>query len=598
MSSQEIRSVVIAGGGTAGWMTAAALAKVLGPRLSITLVESSEIGIVGVGEATIPAIQLFNKLLKIDEDEFLRQTQGTFKLGIEFVDWYEKGGTYMHAFGPVGRDLAYIPFHHYWLRDQAHGLGGLAVGLQPQLARGEAGAVRARSSAIADTPLAGLTWAFHFDASLYAAYLSRFAQGLGVRRVDAKIAGALQSADGDVRALKLEDGRELAADFFIDCTGFRGLLIEQALKTGYDDWTHWLPCDRAQAVPSSSTSPLTPYTRATALEAGWQWRIPLQHRTGNGHVYSSAFTTDERARELLLGESRRAGARGAAADQVHHGAAQAALEPQRGVHGPGERLPRAARIDVHPPDPGHDPAADPAFPASRQLSRSGAASSTARPPRNTTTSATSSSCTTTRTTASASRSGTRAGTCRFRIRCVTASSCSARSAGIFCATDDLFQLTSWLQVLWGQGVRPQATHPFVEADRAADRAGLSDGSARAHRAGGAAAAGPRGVHRAALRRRDAQRRLSAVPDHLRPKQGSMNTAVVRAGIVNVPVLRLEFRGAHHRILRERLHGVQQQRLLPERGIGERSASAAWHSPAPRPGPRRGRTCRCSRCARR
>src|SRR5690349_12196706 len=217
MQQREVRSVVIAGGGTAGWMTAAALARVLGPRLTITLVESSEIGIVGVGEATIPAIALFNKLLKIDENDFLRQTQGTFKLGIEFVNWWEKGHEYMHAFGPVGRDLAYIPFHHYWLRD-------LAAGTQSSLWDYSLNWLAARQSRFArlervpDTPLAGLTWAFHFDASLYAAYLSRFAQGMGVRRIDAKIAGALQSADGNVSSLKLEDGRELAADFFIDCT--------------------------------------------------------------------------------------------------------------------------------------------------------------------------------------------------------------------------------------------------------------------------------------------------------------------------------------------------------------------------------------------
>jgi len=295
--SQEVRSVVIAGGGTAGWMVAAALARVLGPRLTITLVESSEIGIIGVGEATIPAIQQFNKLVKLDEVEFLRHTQGTFKLGIEFVDWHEKGHAYMHAFGPVGRDLAYIPFHHYWLRDQ-QSAGSLWDYSFNWLAAKQARF--ARMERIPDTPLTGLLWAYHFDASLYAAYLSRLAQGMGVRRVDGKIAAVLQDSAGDVRALKLEDGRELAAEFFVDCTGFRGVLIEQALKTGYEDWSHWLPCDRAMAVPSARNEPLLPYTRSTALEAGWQWRIPLQHRTGNGHVYCSAYTSDERARELLM----------------------------------------------------------------------------------------------------------------------------------------------------------------------------------------------------------------------------------------------------------------------------------------------------------
>src|SRR5688572_29274073 len=294
--SREIRSVVIAGGGTAGWMAAAAIARVLGPRLTITLVESSEIGIVGVGEATIPAIAQFNRMVKIPEDEFLKATQGTFKLGIEFVDWWRKGEAYMHAFGPVGRDLAYVPFHHYWLRDQASGKAGSLWDYSLNWLAAKQSRF-ARTERIADTPLAGLTWAFHFDASLYAAYLSRLAQGMGVRRLDGKIAEVLLHPEhGDVRALRLDDGRELAADFFIDCTGFRGLLIEQALGTGYETWTHWLPCDRALAVPSVRTNPLLPYTRSTALEAGWQWRIPLQHRIGNGYVYASSHTSDERAR--------------------------------------------------------------------------------------------------------------------------------------------------------------------------------------------------------------------------------------------------------------------------------------------------------------
>ncbi len=201
--------------------------------------------------------QQFNKLLKIDEDDFLRHTQGTFKLGIEFVDWFEKGHAYMHAFGPVGRDLAYIPFHHYWLRDQARGSGGFAVGLQPELAGGQAGALRAPGTHCRHAARgAHLGVPFRRLAVRRLSIASsrrRWACGASTRRLPA----CCKTPDGDVRALKLEDGRELAADFFIDCTGFRGLLIEQALKTGYEDWTHWLPCDRAQAVPSSSTSPLT-----------------------------------------------------------------------------------------------------------------------------------------------------------------------------------------------------------------------------------------------------------------------------------------------------------------------------------------------------
>ncbi len=472
MPGAEIKSVVIAGGGTAGWMTAAALAKVLGPRLSITLVESSEIGIVGVGEATIPAIQLFNKLLKIDEDDFLRHTQGTFKLGIEFVDWHEKGHAYMHAFGPVGRDLAYIPFHHYFfkeqgLRDQGQGSAGSLWDYSLNWVAAKQSRF-ARIERIADTPLAGLTWAFHFDASLYAAYLSRFAQALGVRRLDAKIAGVLQDADGDVRALKLEDGRELAADFFIDCTGFRGLLIEQALKTGYEDWTHWLPCDRAQAVPSSSTSPLLPFTRATALEAGWQWRIPLQHRTGNGHVYSSAFTSDERARELLLanlespalaeprlirfttGRRKQLWNR----NVVCMGLASGFLEPleSTSIHLIQVTI---QRLILHFPHLGN------VEERRREFNRASAAeydyirdfiilhyhaNNRAGEPF-----------------WDACRHMSIPDSLRHRIELFR------ESAGIFCAAEDLFQLNSWLQVLWGQGVRPGESHPFVEAVAPRDR---------------------------------------------------------------------------------------------------------------------------------
>src|SRR4030095_726050 len=255
-------------------MAAAALVRVLGPRLTITLVESSEIGIVGVGEATIPAIAGFNRMIKIDEDDFLRSTQGTFKLGIEFVNWREKGHAYMHAFGPVGRDLAYVPFHHYLLKENGlrdQGSAGSLWDYSFNWLAAKQGRF-ARVERIPDTPLAGLAWAVHFDGSFYAAYRSRLSQGMGVRRIDAKIAAALQTSDGDVRALKLEDGRELAADFFIDCNGFPGVLLEQALEAVYEDGAKWLPCDRAMAVPTQNVGPPAPYTRATALEAGWQWR--------------------------------------------------------------------------------------------------------------------------------------------------------------------------------------------------------------------------------------------------------------------------------------------------------------------------------------
>jgi tryptophan halogenase len=467
VTGQEIRSVVIAGGGTAGWMTAVALARVLGPRLSITLVESSEIGIVGVGEATIPAIAQFNRLVKLDETDFLHHTQGTFKLGIEFADWYEKGHTYMHAFGPVGRDLAYIPFHHYWLHDQ-ESAGSLWDYSLNWLAAKQARF--ARLERVPDTPLAGLTWAYHFDASLYAAYLSRLAQGMGVRRVDAKIAAVLQEADGDVRALKLEDGRELAAELFIDCTGFRGLLIEQALKTGYEDWTRWLPCDRALAVPTARTAPLLPYTRSKALEAGWQWRIPLQHRTGNGHVYCSAHTSDERARELLLAnlegeplaEPRPirfvTGRRKLFWNRnvVCMGLASGFLEPleSTSIHLIQVAIQRLILLFPHRGDNEE---------RRREFNRSATveyeyirdfiilhyfANNRVGEPF-----------------WDACRHMAIPDSLRRRIELFR------EMAGIFCSPDDLFQLTSWLQVLWGQGVRPHATHPFVETVRPEDRAG-------------------------------------------------------------------------------------------------------------------------------
>jgi tryptophan halogenase len=473
VSSREIRSVVIAGGGTAGWMTAAALARVLGPRLTITVVESSEIGIVGVGEATIPAIQRFNRLIKLDEDEFLRHTQGTFKLGIEFVDWYEKGHAYMHAFGPVGRDVAFFPFHHFWLRVQEGSLWDYSLNwLAAKQAR------FSRVDRIPDSPLTGLLWAFHFDASLYADYLSRLAQGMGVRRIDARIAGALQQADGDVSALKLEDGREIAADFFIDCTGFRGLLIEQALKTGYEDWSHWLPCDRALAVPTASTTPLLPYTRATALESGWQWRIPLQHRTGNGHVYSSAFTSDERARDLLmanvdaapLAEPRAIRFTTGRRKQLWNrnvvclGLASGFLEPleSTAIHLIQVSIQRLIFLFPHRGDCeerrnefNRASAAEYQYIRDFIILHYHANNRVGEPFWD------------------ACRNMAIPDSLRHRIELFR------ETAGIFCAGDDLFQLHSWLQVLWGQGVRPEATHPFVESVAPADR----EGYLRALRAG-------------------------------------------------------------------------------------------------------------------
>ncbi|MDE2563771.1 MAG: tryptophan 7-halogenase [Sphingomonadales bacterium] len=296
---RRIRSVLIVGGGTAGWMTAAMLSHMLRENCSVTLVESEEIGTIGVGEATIPPIRLFNDTLGIDEREFLRETRGTFKLGIEFVDWAKEGNRYFHPFGPHGRNFDIVPLHQYWLR--AREAGETASLDEHSMAWAIAREGRfAQPSPDQRNVLSTFEYAYHFDAGLYARYLRKFSEARGVTRVEGKVASVGQDGEtGFVTGVTLEDGRTLEADLFIDCSGFRGLLIEGALATGYEEWTHWLPCDRAVAMPCESTGPLLPYTRSTAREAGWQWRIPLQHRIGNGHVYSSAFVSDSDAVAVL-----------------------------------------------------------------------------------------------------------------------------------------------------------------------------------------------------------------------------------------------------------------------------------------------------------
>ena len=287
-----IRSVLIVGGGTAGWMTAAALAHACPRGLTITLVESDEIGTVGVGEATIPPIRLFNQTLGIDEAEFLRETKGSFKLGIEFVGWGREGHRYFHPFGTHGKSFDLVAVHQHWLA------AGGAEGVVPPLddlsmawgdaKRGRFAAPMADPHSVAST----FDYAYHFDAGLYARFLRRYADARGVVR---------DEGGGHVASVMLDDGRTLAADLFVDCSGFRGLLIEGALHTGYEDWTHWLPCDRAVAVPCATGGDgLTPYTRSSARAAGWQWRIPLQHRTGNGYVYCSRHISDDEAAATLL----------------------------------------------------------------------------------------------------------------------------------------------------------------------------------------------------------------------------------------------------------------------------------------------------------
>jgi len=297
-----MKRIVIVGGGTAGWMTAASFARLgQGAALSIELIESDEIGIVGVGEATIPPICDFNRSMQIDENEFMRATQASFKLGIEFVDWYAKGSSYIHPFGFYGVQMHGIYFHHFWLRHRKQG-GSIdvdAFNMHIQACRsGRFGKLLPEDR----LPLPPMAYAYHFDAGLYAAFLRRLSEGLGVKRNEGKVVHVQQHGEtGFIESVKLEDGRVIEGDLFIDCSGFRGLLIEQTLHAGYEDWSHWLPCNRAMAVPCERVAVTTPYTRSTSREAGWQWRIPLQHRTGNGYVYCSEFISDDEAASLLLG---------------------------------------------------------------------------------------------------------------------------------------------------------------------------------------------------------------------------------------------------------------------------------------------------------
>lgn len=293
--THPIRSLVIVGGGTAGWMAAAALSRFA--PFAITLVESEAIGTVGVGEATIPQIRLFNAALGIDEGEFLRETRGSYKLGIEFAGWAGEGSRYMHAFGPTGHAHGILPFHQYWthahLAGQAEAFGTYSLNTVA------ASALRMQ----ADRPEAPgpMPYAFHFDAGLYAAYLRRRAEAGGVTRLEGIVAQVNRADAGErITSVTLADGRAVGGDFFIDCSGFRSLLMEAMAPGEFADWSGWLPCDRAWAVPCATSGDFTPYTRSTARPAGWQWRIPLQHRIGNGHVFCSRFMDEEDARTILL----------------------------------------------------------------------------------------------------------------------------------------------------------------------------------------------------------------------------------------------------------------------------------------------------------
>ena len=290
-----IKRIVVAGGGTAGWMAAAALARTMGHTVAVTLVESEAIGTVGVGESTIPPLVVYNRLLGINEAEFMRATQATFKLGILFDNWKQPGDRYFHSFGYTGKDHWAAGFQHYWLEGRARGHTQSYDDYCLEL-------VAALQSKFAQLPDNKVNYAYQLDSGLYARFLRQMAEADGVTRIEGKIARVeLNGESGDIAALELDGGRRVEGDLFLDCTGFRALLIEGALHAGYDDWTHWLPCDSAIALQTPNVRPPVPYTRAMAHDAGWQWRIPLQHRTGNGIVYCSRYLDHDAALERLLG---------------------------------------------------------------------------------------------------------------------------------------------------------------------------------------------------------------------------------------------------------------------------------------------------------
>jgi tryptophan halogenase len=299
--ANTLKNILIVGGGSAGWMAAALFAHLFQGLYRIRLIESDDIGIIGVGEATIPAFKKYNELLKLDEAELMKMTRASFKLGIQFKDWSRTGSSYIHGFGVIGKNWEWLRCHQYWLRQfhrgEAADFAKLSINSAAALRNKF---MRARQD-MPESPLSEIAYAFHLDAGLYAKFLRGFAEHRGVVRTEGKVVDVtLRSDDGFIESVTLASGETVAADLFIDCSGFRALLIGEALKNGYEDWTHWLPCDRARAVPCARSSNFTPYTIATARGAGWQWRIPLQHRTGNGIVYSSKFTDDADAEKTLL----------------------------------------------------------------------------------------------------------------------------------------------------------------------------------------------------------------------------------------------------------------------------------------------------------
>lgn len=291
---KPIKKIVIAGGGTAGWMAAALLAKTMGKTIDITLIESDDIPTVGVGEATIPPLLRFHEILGIDEREFMASVNGTFKLGISFENWREKGHKYIHSFGYAGKDCWACSFVHFWLAGKARGIDYPYADYCAEL-------LAAYEGKFAILPNHRMNYAYHMDAGRYAKYLRALSEKHGAVRHEGKIEKVnLDETNGHIRSLSLQSGELVEGDFFIDCTGFRALLIEQALHTGFEDWSHWLPCNRALAVQTEAVSAPLPYTRSIAHDAGWQWRIPLQNRVGNGLVYASDFWSDEKAEQVLM----------------------------------------------------------------------------------------------------------------------------------------------------------------------------------------------------------------------------------------------------------------------------------------------------------
>lgn len=300
MTQQNIKKIIILGGGTAGWMTAAALGKASKKAgYHVQVIESEQIGTIGVGESTLTAIKSFNKLIGIDENDFIKATQATFKLGIKFVDWNKIGSDYHHAFGQSGHTLGQARFYQYWLKMNKLGKAeNYESYTLNAIAAEEKKFIRPIDAN--NSPLSGIDYGFHIDATLYAQYLQKIAENSGVKRTEGKVIQVIPHNNGHVESLILEDGTEHYADFFIDCSGFTGLLIDKTLKTDFEDWGHWLPCDSAIAAATAKTEEPWSYTQAKAQTAGWQWRIPLQHRVGNGHVYSSKYMSDNEAKDIFL----------------------------------------------------------------------------------------------------------------------------------------------------------------------------------------------------------------------------------------------------------------------------------------------------------